>query len=124
MVFISVVVLGDGVLLLFDPALYRRCVDYAEETVGPSWPMISGLLLILAGLFIFITGVCRAISVIFGAMGCVLGLVGVFAILAGTEDYRYLGQWWKSRPNAQYRVAGIVLVILSVAIMRFAMEIR
>ncbi len=124
MVFISFVLLSDGVLLLVDPALYRRCVEFVEEIVGPSWPVINGTLFLLAGLVILISGIFNAMPVLFAGIGCAIGLVGVFFLLAATQTYRYLSVWWAARPNVQHRVAGAIFISFGVSLMRYALEIR
>lgn len=124
MLVISVVLLVEAAALLAGPSLYRWCLECAEEFVGPSWPILYAVLFVLSGVVILIGGMYRPIPLPVSIAGGVLGVLGVFFYLASTQSYRHLAKWWISRPDWQYRAAGVVCAALAISILCFAYEIR
>ena len=120
----ALVVLLDGLTLLFDPSLYRRGMAFVEDEIGPVWMLASGFAFIAPGL----AWLYRAWFVAAPALPAVIGVVsvgiGVFFALAPTERFGSWGQWWRSRSNGQYRLAGLLAVVLAVLMLLLAFELR
>lgn len=100
-------VLLDSVALLLHPSLYRTCMEYVEEAMGSAWMVANAFVFLGPGLPL---AICVALSggpvlslfVGLGAIGA-----GTFFALAATERFAWLSAWWRSRPDNQFRMAGL-----------------
>jgi len=110
---ISVILIADGVFLLFDPSFYRRSLVYIDEMLGPIWSWLYGLFFFVSALFLFLCVKYTNAAAISAGAGVILVLFGLFFILSCTERFGYFNKWWSTRPNWVYRLAGLAFIILS-----------
>ena len=116
------VILLDSLLLLCDPALYRRCAEYIEEQLGWAWMTVWAVAFLTPGSVFLVHGL------LLKAAGCVLMSVvylgvGVFFALAAGQRFAHLAEWWRCRSDAQYRLAGAAGVLLSVWMLVLALQL-
>jgi len=119
---IACATLVDGLVLLLDPSLYRKCMEYVEEEIGSAWMVANAFALMAPGSGFLVHSVFSKTPVVSAIMGCVCVLIGVVFALATTERFAYLGGWWRSRSNSQYRIAGMAVIGLSVWMLLLAFE--
>jgi len=120
---IACVSLLDGLVLLSDPSLYRRCMEYVEDAAGSAWMIANGFALMAPGSAFLIHSVFSRTPVLSALLGCTCILIGVFFALGTTERFGYLAEWWRSRSNTQYRIAGLGVIGLSVSMLLLALEL-
>jgi hypothetical protein len=119
----AVLTLLDAFVLLLDPSRYRRCMRYVEEEVGSVWMVANGFAFMAPGLAFLVDAVVFRTAIMSALVGFMSVLVGLFFALGVTERFAWLGGWWRSRPNAQYRMAGIAGIVLSMWILLLALEL-
>lgn len=124
LIVVVIELLGDGLVLLVHPVFYRRCMGYFEEMLGVSWLALVGWLLVAGGGVVLIGVMLAQMPVLFMATGFVVAGFGGLCLLASTGRYSDLGTWLSCRSNRAYRMIGALFVLLSVPVMRVAMEIR
>jgi len=105
LVSLACVILLDSLMLLCDPTLYRRCMEFLEEELGSAWMIVTALAFLAPGCAFLIRGL------LVKAVGCVLlGVVslgvGAFFALAAGERFAHLAEWWRCRSDAEFRLAG------------------
>jgi hypothetical protein len=121
--FIASVILVDALLMVADPSLYRRCMEYVEQEIGSAWIVANALVFMVPGLAFLVRSVSSKMPVWSALLACMSVLIGVFFALASTERFAYLGGWWRSRSNAQYRIAGVVGIGLSASMLALALQL-
>jgi len=121
--FMGCVILLDGLLLLTDPSLYRRCMEYVDEEIGSAWMIANAFAFLGPGLAFLIQAVSSRAPIWSALVGCLSALIGVFFASAATERFAWLGGWWRSRSNAHYRLAGLAGIVLSLSILLLAGEL-
>jgi hypothetical protein len=121
--FMACLILLDALLLLTDPSLYRRCMEYVEEWMGSAWMVANAFAFVGPGLAFLIQAVFSKVAILSALVGCVSVLIGVFFALASTERFAYLGGWWRSRSNVHYRLAGITCTVLALSMLLLAGEL-
>jgi hypothetical protein len=121
--FMAVVVLLDGLALLFDPSLYRKCMEYVEEEMGSAWMVANALAFVGPGATFLIQAVSSRAPILSALVGCLSVLIGVFFALASTVRFAYLGGWWRCRSNAHYQIAGIACIVLCLSMLLLAGEL-
>lgn len=114
----------DALALLFDPSLYRRGMEFVENEVGPAWMVASGFAFLAPGAAWLVQSIALQTTLLSTLAGCVSVLIGLFFILGATERFAFLGQWWRSRSNGQYRLAGIAGILLATRMLILAFELR
>ncbi len=120
----ALVVLLDGLTLVFDPSLYRRGMAFVEDEIGPVWMLASGFAFLAPALAWLYRAMFSATPALPAAIGVISLGIGVFFALAPTERFRSWGRWWRSRSNGQYRVAGLIAVVLAVLMLLLAFEVK
>ncbi|MCC7556997.1 MAG: hypothetical protein KO254_12970 [Methanoculleus marisnigri] len=121
---LACVVLLDALVLLLDPGLFRRGMAFVEKEIGPAWMVADGFVFLAPGLAWLVRSFVSDTPVLSAVAGLVSTLVGAFCVLAATERFAYLGRWWRSRSNGQYRLAGVVGLTLGVLMLSLALELR
>ena len=113
MYIIAFCLIADSSVLIFNPSLYRRSLDFVNQTLGHSWSVLYGLLFSFCSIFILISIVFSGISFLYIIAAAILALIGLFFLLSGTEKYQNLAKTWSTLSNLQYRLVGITFVILT-----------
>jgi len=106
-ILMACMVLLDSFVLLFDPSLYRQCMEYVEEAMGSAWMVANAFVFLGPGVPLVIGAALsggRMLSVLAG-LGSVG--IGVFFAMAASERFARLAAWWRSRPDSHFRVAGL-----------------
>jgi hypothetical protein len=116
-------ILLDGLLLLSDPSLYRRCMEYVEEVMGVAWMIASAFAFMAPGLAFLIHAPFSTAPILSAIVGCVCVVIGLFFALATTERFGYLAKWWRCRSNTEYRIAGLAVIGLCVWMLLLAFEL-
>ena len=110
---ISFCLAADASVLIVNPSLYRRSLEYINESIGNTWSLIYGLLFALCTNFILISIIFSGISMYYLLAAIVMAFPAIFFLMAGTQKYSYFINIWISLSNLQFRIAGIVFVILA-----------
>ena len=116
MFIISFCLLADASILIFNPSLYRKSLDFINETIGPVWNVFYGLLFLFCAIFIFVSIIFSRITFLFIPAGIIMAWAGLFFLLSETQSFGYLTNVWTSLSNKQYRLAGVLFVILAIIV--------
>ena len=110
---ISFCLAADGSILIFNPSFYRRSLNFINESMGPVWAVLYGLLFSFCAIFVLISVVFSEISIFYIVSAIIMGLIALFFIMIGTQKYSHFASIWTSLTNMQYRIAGIIFVLLA-----------
>jgi hypothetical protein len=113
MFIISFCLIADASILIFEPSLYRKSLDFINETLGPVWGILYGLLFIFCASFIFISVIYSKVSILYTLAAIIMAGVGLFFLLSETQRFEHFTHIWTSLSDSQYRAAGIIFVILA-----------
>ncbi len=113
MYIISFCLMADAAILIFDPSLYRKSLGFVDETLGPVWGALYGLLFSFCTIFVFISVILSRVSLLFIFAGLIMACIGLFFLLSETRKFAYLSHIWASLSDLQYRFAGIIFFILA-----------
>jgi uncharacterized protein YjeT (DUF2065 family) len=124
MFIISFCLVADASLLIFDPALYRKSLNYVNETLGPVWGVLYGLLFTFCAVFVFISVIFSRVSFLYIFTALVMAGTGLFFLLSETQKFEHLSHIWVSLSDKQYRLAGIMFVILAAVVCYVTVMVR
>jgi len=124
MFIIAFCLLADASLLILNPSLYRKSLEYVNETIGPIWSLLYGSLFLFCAFFIFLSIILSEISYFYIIAAIIMACIGLFFLLSNSQKYNYLAKIWSSLTNWQYRIVGIIFVILSVIVCYITAKIR
>lgn len=110
---ISILLIADGVMMLFVPSFYRECLDFIDELIGPIWSQLYGVFFPVLAVFLLVSVRHTKTPLIFAGGGIILGLFGVFFLLSCTERFSFFNRWWINCPNWLLRLAGLAFIIFS-----------
>ena len=113
MLIISFCLLADASILIFDPSLYRKSLDFINNTLGPVWGILYGLLFTFCAVFIFISVIYSKVSIFYISAAIIMAGIGLFFLLSETHRSGHFTHIWTSFSDRQYRIAGILFVILA-----------
>jgi uncharacterized protein YjeT (DUF2065 family) len=113
MFIISFFLAADASVLIFNPSLYRKSLNYINETLGPIWGVLYGLLFSFCAIFVFISVIFSGLSVPFIIASLVMAAIGLFFLLCETQKFGYLAQIWIKLSDNQYRIAGVIFVVIA-----------
>lgn len=113
MFIISFCLAADASILIFNPSIYRRSLAYINESIGPVWGILYGLLFSFCALFVLISIVYSGISILYILSGIPMACLALFFILSGTEQFNHLAYVWASLSDMRYRIAGVIFLILA-----------
>jgi hypothetical protein len=81
--------------------------------MGPVWGVLYGLLFSFCAIFILISIIYSGISFFHILSVIVLACIALFFIFSGTEKYSNFANIWISLSDMQYRISGIIFVVLA-----------
>ncbi|MBN2589097.1 MAG: hypothetical protein JXA96_04490 [Sedimentisphaerales bacterium] len=113
MFIISFCLAADASILIFNPSLYRKSLDYINESMGPIWGVLYGLLFAFCAIFVLISIVFSGVSVFYILSAIAMACLALFFLMIGTEKYSHFASIWSSLSDIQYRIAGIIFVVLA-----------
>ncbi len=124
MFIISFCLAADASILIVNPSLYRRSLEYINESIGPVWGVLYGLLFSFCAVFVLISVVFSGISIFYILPAIAMAFIAMFFIMTGTQKYSHFANIWTSLSNMQFRIAGIVFVILATIVCYITAYIR
>ena len=110
---ISFFLAADASVLIFNPSLYRKSLNYINETLGPVWGALYGLLFSFCAIFVFITVIYSELTFLFIIASLLMAAAGLFFMLSETQRFGYLAQIWIKLSDIQYRIVGIFFVFFA-----------
>ena len=113
MFIISFFLAADASVLIFNPSLYRKSLNYINETLGPVWGALYGLLFSFCAIFVFITVIYSGLSFLFIIASILMAAVSLFFLFCETQRFGNLAQIWTKLSDIQYRIAGIIFIIFA-----------
>ncbi len=121
---ISFCLAADAAVLIINPALYRRSLEYINESVGPVWGVLYGMLFSFCAIFILISIVLSGVAIFYILPAIAMACFALFFLMTGTQKYSYFANIWISLSNLQYRIAGIIFTILAAVVCYITAYIR
>jgi len=116
--FCAVSIAIDGIFMLMDPGLYRRCFEFLGEWFGGAWLPLYGLAFCMMGAVLGLSLRCVGAPAIYCTAGVVLVLCGLCLIFFRVERLDSVAIWWARRPSWLYRVGGVVLILLGAMVLQ------
>ncbi|MEJ2647030.1 MAG: hypothetical protein P8016_01320 [Sedimentisphaerales bacterium] len=116
MFIISLCLIADASVLIFDPSLYRKSLDFIEETLGPVWTILYGLLFTFCSVFVLVSVFLSRVSFLYVPAAIIMAGIGLFFLLSETRRFGHFADLWASLSDRQYRIAGIIFIILSLLV--------
>ena len=113
MFIIAFCLMADASILILNPSIYRKSLNFINETLCTAWSILYGLLFTFCAIFVFITVIFSDVSVFYILAAILLSAIGLFFLLCGSEKYENLAVLWASFSNWQYRLAGLIFIILT-----------
>ena len=113
MFIISFCLIVDASFLIFKPSLYRRSLEFINETMGPVWSVLYGLLFMFCAVFVFISVIFSGVSIFYTIPAVIMACTGLFFLLSETHKFASFAHIWASFSDNQFRLAGIIFVILA-----------
>ena len=113
MFIISFCLIADASVLILNPSLYRKSLNYVNETIGPIWGALYGLLFLLCAVFILISVIFSGISFLYLFAAVIMAGIGAFFLLSETQKFKHFADIWSKLSDTQYRLTGIIFVILA-----------
>jgi len=104
--FCAVSITIDGIFMLMDPGLYRRCFEFLGEWFGGAWLRAVG------------------VPAIYCTAGVVLVACGLCLIFLQAERLDFLAVWWARRPSWLYRLGGVVFILLGAMVLQALAALR
>ncbi len=113
MFIISFCIAADASVLMFNPSLYRRTLDFINESIGTVWSVLYGILFAFCAIFVLISIVFSGITIFYIFSAIAMACIALFFIMAGTQKGSNLANIWISLSDIQYRIAGIAFIMLA-----------
>ena len=121
---ISFFLAADASILIFNPSIYRKSLEFLNDSIGPVWGVLYGLLFSFCTIFILISIIFSGISLLYILPAISMTCLSLFFIMTGTHKYNQFAHVWISLSNMQYRIAGIVFIVLATIVCYIAASIR
>ena len=124
MFIIAFCLMADASILIFNPSLYRKSLEYVNDSLGPIWSILYGSLFLFCAFFIILSIILSGISYLYIIAVILMTGIGLFFLLSNTQKYNYFVKIWSSLTDIQYRIAGLVFIILSAIVCYITAKIR
>ena len=122
--FCAVSITIDGIFMLMDPGLYRRCFEFLGEWFGGAWLPVYGLGFCMMGAALALSLRAVGVPAIYCTAGVVLAACGLCLIFLRAERLDFLAVWWARRPSWLYRLGGVVFILLGAMVLQALAALR
>ncbi|MBN2270049.1 MAG: hypothetical protein JXN61_05510 [Sedimentisphaerales bacterium] len=116
--FCAVSVAIDGIFMLLDPGLYRRCFAYLGEWFGGAWLPVYGLTFCMMGSVLGLSLRCIGAPAVYCTAGVVLVVCGLCLMFLRAERLDFIAVWWAARPSWLYRIGGVIFILLGAMVLQ------
>ena len=124
MFIISFCLAADAAVLIISPQIYRRSLEYINESIGPVWGVLYGMLFSFCAIFVLISIVLSGVSIFYILPSIAMAFFALFFLMTGTQKYGHFADIWTSLSDIQYRIAGVIFIILAAVVCYIAAYIR
>ena len=124
MLIISFCLAADAAVLIINPSLYRRSIEYINESIGPIWGVLYLLLFSFCTIFVLISIFLSGVSIFYILPAIAMAGFALFFLMTETQKYSHFANIWTSLSDMQYRIAGIIFIILAVVVCYIAVSMR
>lgn len=108
----------DGIFMLLDPALYRRCFEFFGDWFGGAWLPLYGLGFCMMGAVLGLSLRHIRAPAVYWTAGVVLVVCGLSLIFLRLERLDWLAAWWSKRPSCLYRLGGVIFILLAAMVLQ------
>ena len=124
MFIISFCLAADASVLITNPSLYRKTLVFIHDSMGFVWSSLYSLLFSFCAIHVIVSIILSGMSILFILPALMMACLALYFFMIGTEKYGRFAVIWLSLSDIQYRIAGLLFVILAAIVCYITASIR